>query len=126
MPFVEEESVIKTKVIGVATKIDDGDNLGLRQAVIQRMIEEPESVSIMFLRKRQVFVCFEHGSEYYLGDMKAKYEDLIMNNITRIASWQVTGGHFIEKKSFELAGQPTLRSHSTTAKYGLNIHVKLE
>lgn len=126
MPFVEEEKMIKTKVIGVASKIDDLDSIGIRQAVIQRMIEEPESVSIMFLRKRQVFVCFEDGREYYLGDIKAKYEDLIMSNVTRILSWQVTGGHVIPERTFALAGHATIKSHQTNAKYGLNIHVKLE
>jgi hypothetical protein len=126
MPFVEEEKMIKTKVIGIASKIDDKDTMGVRQAVIMRMVEEPESVSILYLRKRQVYVSFEDGKEFYLGDIKAKYEDLIMNNVTRIFSWQITGGYPIGGNSFVMAGQPTIRKHDTTAKYGLNIHVKLE
>lgn len=125
MPFVEEEKMIKTKVIGVASKIDDSDNMEIRQAVIRRMIEEPESVSILYLRKRQVYVSFDDGREYYLGDVKAKYEDLIMNNVTQVKSWQVTGGYTLGSKSFLLAGQPTIRSHEMNAKYGLNIHIKL-
>lgn len=125
MPFVEEEKMIKTKVIGVASKIDDKDTMNIRQTVIRQMIEEPESVSIMYLRKRQVFVCFEDEKEFYLGDIKAKYEDLIMSNVTQITSWQVTGGHLIEGRTFSMAGEVTLRSRDTNAKYGLNIHVKL-
>lgn len=125
MPFVAEEKMIKTKVIGVASKINDGDNINIRQTVIQRMVEEPESVSIMYLRKRQVFVSFDDGREFYLGDIKAKYEDLIMNNVTQVTSWEVTGGYLLEAKSFQLAGHETIRRREMNANYGLNIHVKL-
>jgi len=125
MPYVESESMIKTKIIGVASKIDDKDQLGVRQVVLQEMADEPWNVSILYLRKRQVYVSFADGREYYLGDIRAKYEDLIMNNVTQITQWQLTGGHKVDGKTVVIAGQVTMQSRDVNAKYGVNLHIKL-
>lgn len=125
MPFVEEEKVIKTKIIGVASKIDDNDTMSTRQVVLEEMFDHPELVSMLYLRKRRVYVSFDDGREFYLGDIKLKYEELIMNNVTQIVSWQLTGGHEIPFTPLVIAGQTVKRKDSMRAKFGVNIHVKL-
>lgn len=126
MPYVENESTIKTKVIGVATKINDQDNMKIRQVILQRMQEEPNSVSLIFLRRSQVWVCFDDNQEFYLGDLKNKYEKLIMNNVTQIINHQVTGGYKIPEKTVKLAGMKTIVSGGgSRVNFGLNIYVKL-
>lgn len=125
MPYVAEEHAIKTKVIGIATKINDGDTLGVRQVVMQEMYDDPSTVRLFYLRKREVWVSLDNGREFYLGDVKAKYEQLIMENVTQIVSWQITGGQTIPETRISIAGHPTVKCHEVRAKFGLNIQIKL-
>jgi hypothetical protein len=125
MPYIDEERTIKTKVIGVNSKIDDGDDMKVRQVVLQEMADSPESVSMLYLKKREVWVMMNNGREHYLGDIKSKYQDMIMSNPTQIKSWQITGGHEIPAKIVTIAGEPTVQKQSIRAKRGMNIHVKL-
>lgn len=125
MPYVEEEQTIKTKVIGIATKINDGDKIGVRQVVMEEMYCDPSIVRLFYLRKREIWVSLDNGKEFYLGDVKPKYEELIMKNVTQIVSWQITGGQIIPEARISIAGQSTIKCHEVKAKIGLNIHIKL-
>lgn len=125
MPYIEEEHTIKTKVIGIATKINDGDSIGVRQVVMNEMYEDPSIVRLFYLMKRQVWVSLENGKDFYLGDVKAKYEELIMKNVTQIVSWQITGGQTIPETRISIAGHSTIKCNEVRAKFGLNIQIKL-
>jgi len=125
MPYVETENTIKTKVIGVNSKIDDKDDMKVRQVILTEMAEDPSIVNLMYLRKREVWVLLDNGREFYLGDIKAKYEELIMKNVTQIIRWQITGGYQVPSKSVLVAGFDTIKTPSVRAKYGMNIYIKL-
>jgi hypothetical protein len=125
MPYVDVERTIKTKIIGIASKIDDKDNMKVRQVILEEISQNPEIVDMLYLRKRQVYVMLDNGKEYYLGDIKSKYENLIMNNPTRIKSWQLTGGYPVAREIFEMAGQETVKKRGMRGNYGMNIHIEL-
>lgn len=125
MPYVELEKKIMTKVIGIASKIDDNDTLGVRQVVLEEMAEDPSIVSLIFLKGTEVWVSLENGREFYLGDVRAKYERLILDNQTRITSWQITGGAEIPNKTICIAGQDTNQKVYGRGKRGMNIHIEL-
>jgi len=125
MPYVEAENKILTKVIGVASKIEDLDEMTIRQVVLEEMETNPESVQMIYLKQRQVWVAFENGKNFHLGDVRAKYDALIMSCPTKIKSWNVTGGNSIPANTIMIAGHATPVGHKITAKRGLNINISL-
>jgi hypothetical protein len=125
MPYIEEENRIFTKVLGVASRIDESDELGVRQVILDEIADDPSIVSLIYLRQREVWVSLENGNEYCLGTIREAYNDLIMSHVTRIKSWEVTGGHVIPKRMVEIAGQSTGIGQVSRAKRGLNIQIEL-
>ena len=126
MPYIEEERKIKTKVIGIASKIDDTDTLGVRQVVLQEIAEDPTIVSLIYLKGREVWVALESGREFYLGDIRAKYEQLLLDNQTKIKSWQITGGSQLAPRTVMIAGIETVqKNYEGKGKRGMNIHIEL-
>lgn len=125
MPYIEEEKTIKTKVIGIATKIDDNDTIGVRQVIMDEIYDDPSIVKMFYLKKNEVWVSLNNGREYYMGDIKSKYIDLIINNVTQIKYWEITGGQQIPAETYMIAGQKTTKYNSFTKKKGLNIGIKL-
>ena len=125
MPYIEAEKVIKTKVIGVNTKLNDTDDMKVRQVILKRISDDPSIVNIIYLRKREVWITLDDGTEHYIGDARAKYEELIMKNVTQIVHWTITGGQEIPAKLIMVAGFDTIKTPSAKAKYGMNIFIKL-
>lgn len=126
MPYIENERKILTKVIGVNTKVDDQDDRKVRQVILQEIEEDPSRLSLIFLKKQEVWIKLISGREFYLGDIKSKYADLLLNNIAQIASWQITGGYELPGKTIEIAGNETcVQNRSIRANRGMNISIKL-
>ena len=125
MPYIENERKILTKVIGVNTKVDHKDDRKVRQVVLQEIEEDPTRLSIIFLKKHEVWVKLISGREFYLGDVKAKYGDQLRVNAAEIVSWKITGGYELPAKTIEIAGNDYTKQRSIRASRGMNIGIKL-
>ena len=128
MPYVAEENKILTKVLGVATKSDSedqNDKSKVRQVVLTEMHDEPEKVDYLYLKKNDVYVCI-NDNHFHLGYIKSKYDSVIMQNVTKITRWQITGGYDLPTKQVLIAGEQTpLHGHRLRAHYGLNICIDI-
>ena len=121
MPYVAEENMIKTKIINIATNVDLYD----RQKVMKALANKEIDIRFIYLKNREVWFTMDDGSEYHMGDIKSKYADIVAQNVTQVVSWQITGGYQLAERKIEIVGQPTLKTPSMRAKYGMNIYIKL-
>tara|TARA_R110002020_G_scaffold453970_2_gene669196 strand:+ start:1679 stop:2053 length:375 start_codon:yes stop_codon:yes gene_type:complete len=124
MPYVEEERLIQTNVVGVAS----GKDKALKQATMADMYKNPEIVDLLYLKGQEVWVKYTDQAgthKMQLGEIKHKYLILLENYAGFIWKWQITGGGPIEKRQINLLGKTT--DYVTAVKnHGLNLFIKLK
>ncbi len=124
MPYVEEERLIQTNVVGVAS----GKDKALKQATMADMYKNPEIVDILYLKGQEVWVKYTDQAGTHsmqLGEVKHKYARILESYASFIWKWQITGGGPIEKRQINLLGKET-NYITATKNHGLNLFIKLK
>ena len=128
MPYDELNKTILTKAIGVTHK-EINDKESVRQVILKTMFKEPELVDFVYLYGMTIKVQLD-GKEFELGQIKPKYEHIVMKNPTEVKSWKITGGYPIEPTfsnthATKILGHDTNNYRKINANYGINLHIKV-
>lgn len=111
MPFILKDKQIKTKLLGVAWKMED---IG-RQQLLQILRDDPKNIKNVYVFGTTCYMSYD-GKEYVLGRIKEIYSSLLNTHELELVHLQVTGGYDIDKGN----------EVSETAVLGCNIIIQLK
>jgi len=111
MPYIEAEDKIFTKVRGTAESFN-GES---RQAVLQVMYEDPDSVKTLYRKEFEIFVLFHDGKNFCLGYLHPKYKNVLRERVTRISAWKITGGYPLQHPEYK----------NLKARFGINLTIEI-
>lgn len=91
MPYVIEESSIKTKLFGVSIK---SENIGRQQLLIM-LRQNPNVFTKVWIE--DCCICVEYDNQnFVLGRMREEYSSLLKSHDCEIIELSVTGGYSIQ------------------------------
>lgn len=100
----------------IATKLRGVTREG-RQTIINAMYEQPELVKLVYRDNMTINFILEGFPQhaYCLGYLDNKYISVLHNKITKVKSWQITGGYRLNDPEYK----------NLKATYGINLTIEI-